>query len=122
MFILEQLFDNFADFNISFLITYDKDYSLHKDIHFLLSRPYYTEISLQPSETSEIIEADKDFYQNIINDFYFQRLIKYACGSTLFLDFAIQYLVESGIYSYTDTSVEMVSQKLQWFHLQWTTL
>ena len=111
LFILEQLFDNFADFNISFLITYDKDYSLHKDIHFLLSRPYYTEISLQPSETSEIIEADKDFYQNIINDFYFQRLIKYACGSTLFLDFAIQYLVESGIYSYTDTSVEMVSQK-----------
>ena len=63
LFILEQLFDNFADFNISFLITYDKDYSLHKDIHFLLSRPYYTEISLQPSETSEIIEADKDFYQ-----------------------------------------------------------
>lgn len=51
------------------------------------------------------------FYKNIMDDFYFQRIAKYACGSTLFLDFAIQYLVESGVYSYTEYSIVMVNPK-----------
>src|SRR5574344_1784068 len=38
MFVLEQLFDHFDELNISYLISYDKDFSLHKDAHFLFSR------------------------------------------------------------------------------------
>lgn len=111
MFVLEQLFDHFDELNISYLISYDKDFSLHKDAHFLLSRPYYSEITLVPTPFKDIIEADKDFYKNIMTDFYFQRIAKYACGSTLFLDFAIQYLLESGVYSYTEYSIVMVNPK-----------
>ena len=111
MYILEQLFDHFEDLNISYLISHGKDFSLHKNCHFLLSRPYYTEITLKPTPFEDIIKADKDFYKNIVNDFYFQRIAKYACGSPLFLDFAIQYLVESGVYSYTEYSIVMVNPK-----------
>lgn len=111
MFALEQLFDQFEELNVSYLITYDKDFSLHKNIHFLLSRPYYTEITLKPSPFQGIVQTNKDFYQNVLNDFYFQQIAKYACGSTLFLDFAIQYLIESGVYSYTQYSITMVNPK-----------
>lgn len=111
MLALGQLFDHFEDFSVSYLITYGKEYSLHKDNHFLLSRPYYTEITLKPSPFEGIIESNKDFYKNVLNDFYFQRIAKYACGSTLFLDFAIQYLLESGVYSLTQYSIVMVNPK-----------
>ncbi len=111
LFVLEQLFDHFDELNISYLVSYDKEFSLHKGAHFLLSRPYYTEVSIVGTPFEQIVEADKNFYKNIMTDFYFQRIAKYACGSTLFLDFAIQYLLESGVYEYTEDSIMMVNPK-----------
>ncbi len=111
LFVLEQLFEHFEELNISYIVSCDKDFSLHKSAHFLLSRPYYTEITLRPSRFEDVIESDIDFYKNIMDDFYFQRIAKYSYGSTLFLDFAIQYLVESGVYSYGESSISMVNPK-----------
>ena len=111
MFVLEQLFDHFDELNISYLLSYDKEFSLHKNAHFMLSRPYYTEVSIVGTPFEMIVEADKNFYKNIMTDFYFQRIAKYACGSTLFLDFAVQYLLESGVYEYTEDSLVMVNPK-----------
>ena len=99
--ILKFLFEAFEELQISYLISYDKEFSLHKQSHFLLTRPYYTEITLKPTPFEKIIEENKNFYRNIMNDFYFHRIAKYACGSILFLDIALQYLVESGVYQYT---------------------
>lgn len=111
LFVLEKMFDYLEELNISYLISYNKDYSLHKKFHFLLSRGYYTEIALTPTPFQTIVNADYNFYKNILTDFYFQRIAKYACGSTLFLDFAIQYLLESGVYEYSENSIEMVNPK-----------
>ena len=111
LFVLEQLFDHFDELNISYLLSYDKDFSLHRKAHFLLSRPYYTEVTLTQTPFDVIIGADSNFYRNIMTDFYFQRIVKYSCGSTLFLDYAIQYLVESGVYEYTEDSIIMVTPK-----------
>ncbi|MBP3848095.1 zinc ribbon domain-containing protein [bacterium] len=111
MFVLGLLFDHFEEMNISFIISYDKDFSLHKYNHFLLSRPYYTEITLIPTAFKKIVEAGEDYYSNIKNDFYFKRISKYAAGSTLFIDYAIQYLIESGIYAYENNKIELVNAK-----------
>lgn len=111
LYVMEQLFDFLDELSISYLISYDKDYSLHKKFHFLLSRSYYTEVTLTATPFQTIVNADYDFYKNILTDFYFQRIAKYACGSTLFLDFAIQYLLESGVYEYSENSIEMVNPK-----------
>ncbi len=111
MFVLKQLFEHLDELNISYLISYDKEYSLHHHAHFLLSRPYYTEVTLTPTPFEVIVGADSNFYKNILTDFYFQRIVKYACGSTLFLDYAIQYLVESEVYQYTEDSIIMVNPK-----------
>lgn len=111
LFVLEQFFNHFDELNISYLISYDKEFSLHKSAHFLLSRPYYTEVTLTPTPFEDIVGMDVNFYRHVMTDFYFQRIAKYACGSTLFLDFAIQYLLESGVYEYTEDSIIMINPK-----------
>ncbi len=109
--VLKFLFGAFEQLDISFLITYSKDFSLHKDCHFLLSKPYYTEISLKPTPFEKLIENNKIYYRNILNNFYFHRIAKYACGSSLFIDIAIQYLIESGVFAADDDSIEMINPK-----------
>lgn len=109
--VLKYLFEAFEQLDISFLISYNKDFSLHKDCHFLLSKPYYTEITLKPTSFEKLIEENKIYYRNILNNFYFQRVAKYACGSSLFIDIAIQYLIESGVYAADDDSIEMINPK-----------
>lgn len=109
--VLKYLFEAFEQLDISFLISYSKDFALHKDCHFLLSKPYYTEITLKPTSFEKLIDENKIFYKDILNNFYFQRVAKYACGSSLFIDIAIQYLIESGVYEADEDSVKMVDAK-----------
>lgn len=107
--VMKFIFGRFDELDISILVNYDKEFSLHKDCHFLLMDPNYTEITLKPTSFEKIIEDNKNYYRNILNDFYFHRIAKYACGSSLFIDFALQYLIESGVYAADDDSVEMVN-------------
>ena len=109
--VLKYIFETFDDLDISFLFTYDKDFSLHKDSHFLLNRPYYTEIALKPTSFEKLIEENKALYKEVLNNFYFQRVAKYACGSSLFIDIALQYLIESGVYEYKDDCIRMINPK-----------
>ena len=109
--VLKYLFEAFEQLDISFLISHNKDFSLHKDCHFLLSKPYYTEITLKPTSFEKLIEENKVFYKDVLNNFYFQRVAKYACGSSLFIDIAIQYLIESGVFAIREDSIEMIDPK-----------
>ncbi len=111
LFVLTQLFEHFEDLEVSYLISYDKNYALHKNSPFLLSMPHYNEINLIPASFDTIISEDYDFYKNVLNDFYFQKVAKYDKGSILFLDFVIQYLIELGIYSIQDDSLLMINAK-----------
>ncbi len=109
--VLKFIFESFEQLDVSFLISYDKKFSLHRDCHFLLSKPYYTEINLKPTPFEKLIEENKIYYRNILDNFYFQRVAKYACGSILFIDIAIQYLIESGVFSADEDSIEMINPK-----------
>ena len=109
--VLKYLFEAFDQMKISYLISYDKNFSLHKKCHFLVSQSYYEEITLKPTPFDKIIDANKNYYKNILNDFYFNRIAKYSCGSILFLDIAIQYLLESEVYEFTNDGIVMVNPK-----------
>lgn len=109
--VLKYLFEAFDDLDVSYLISYDREFSLHKDSHFLLTKPYYTEINLKPTPFERMIEENKHYYRNVMDSFYFHRIAKYACGSILYLDVAIQYLIEAGVYSAGEDSIELVSPK-----------
>lgn len=109
--VLKYLFDAFEQLDISYLIQYDKEFSLHKDMHFLLSKPYYTEITLKPTPFEKMIAENKEYYKNIMDTFYFQRIAKYSFGSILFLDIAIQYLIESGVFEANEETINLVNPK-----------
>ncbi len=109
--VLKFLFESFEQLDVSFLVSYDKKFSLHRDCHFLLTKPYYTEITLKPTSFEKLIEENKVYYRNILDNFYFQRVAKYACGSILFIDIAIQYLIESGVFAVDDDSIKMINPK-----------
>lgn len=107
--VLKYLFESFEQLDISYLVQYSADYSLHRDSHFLLSKPYYTEITLKPTPFEKIVEDNKDYYRDVFDTFYFKRIAKYSYGSILFLDFSIQYLIESGVFEEGRNSLVMVN-------------
>ena len=109
--VLKYLFGAFEQLDISYLIQYSKDFSLHKDMHFLLGKPYYTEITLKPTPFEKMIEENKEYYRNIMETFYFQRIAKYSYGSILFLDIALQYLIEAGVFEATDDTINLINPK-----------
>lgn len=109
--VLKYLFGAFEQLDISYLIQYSKDFSLHKDMHFLLGKSYYTEITLKPTPFEKMIEENKEYYRNIMETFYFQRIAKYSYGSILFLDIAIQYLIEDGVFEANDDSINLINPK-----------
>ena len=105
------IFEQFESLKISYLISYDKSFTLHKDTYSLMTKPYYTEISLKPTSFEKMIEENKDYYKEIMDSFYFHRIAKYSYGSILFLDIAIQYLIESGVYEATDDGIKLINPK-----------
>lgn len=109
--VLKYLFEAFDKLKISYLISYDTNFSLHQDTYSLMSKPYYTEITLKPTAFEKMIEENKYYYRNIMDSFYFHRIAKYSYGSILFLDIAIQYLIECGVYSAGEDSIELVNPK-----------
>ena len=58
-----------------------------------------------------MIAENKDYYRKIMDSFYFHRIAKYSYGSILFLDIALQYLIESGVYAASEDCVELVNPK-----------
>lgn len=109
--VLKYLFEAFEKLDISYLVQYSKNFSLHKDMHFLLAKTYYTEITLKPTPFEKMIEENKEYYKNIMETFYFQRIAKYSYGSILFLDIALQYLIEAGVFEATDDTINLVNPK-----------
>ncbi len=109
--VLKYLFESFEELDISYILLYGKEFNLHRDMHFLVTKPYYTEITLKPTAFEKMVEENKDYYRNIIDSFYFQRIAKYSFGSILFLDIAIQYLIESGVFEDNGQTIQLVNPK-----------
>ena len=109
--VLQYLFKTFEQLDISYLVQYSKDFGLHRDMHFLLTKPYYTEITLKPTPFERMVEENRAYYRNIMDTFYFQRIAKYSFGSILFLDVAIQYLLESGVFKTDGYEISLAAPK-----------
>lgn len=92
--VLQLLFEKFGDFDINYLILADKDFSLHKHSHFLLSNPNYSEITVKPTPFKEIIEKDIKKFKDILDSYYMQKISQNTKGSPLYFSQVIDYLKE----------------------------
>lgn len=94
--ILQLFFEKFEEFQISYVTTASQDFSLHKNAHFLLSNPNYTEVIVKPSNIKEILRTNTKKYKNIIESFYIQKIAQVFRGSLLFFDNVMDYLIDIG--------------------------
>lgn len=92
--ILQLFFEKFEDFQISYVTTASKDFSLHKNAHFLLSNPYYTEVIVKPSNIKEILLTNTKKYKNLVESFYLQKIAQVFRGSLLYFENVIDYLID----------------------------
>ena len=97
--IFQNILKNFDNFNISYLIICNKDFSLHKCAYFLLSKAEYTEISLQPTPIKMLIETNAALCRNVLNTFYMKKISKNTKGSQMFFMQALVYLMDLEIFT-----------------------
>lgn len=113
--ILLNLLANFDRYNISYLITADSDFSLHKNAHFLLGRQEYTEITLKPTPIKTLLEVNKDLCKNVLNTFYMRKIAKNAKGSQMYFMQAIVHLMDLGIFVINKGSLELAKSETALF-------
>ncbi len=96
--ILEHLFKNLEKYELSYLITADNDFSLHRYAHFLLSKVEYVEIRLKPTPIKTLVESNAQLCKNILDTFYFQKISKNTKGSQMYFMQALLHLLDLGIF------------------------
>lgn len=92
--VLQLLLEKFEEWNVSYLILGNEEFSLHKNTHFLLTNPDYIEITVKPSSFKEIILKDIKKYESILNSYYLKKISQNTKGSVLYFQHAIEYLLE----------------------------
>lgn len=93
--ILQMFFEKIEEFQISYITVSKKDFSLHKDAHFLLSSPYYTEIMVKPTQIKDILAQTPSKYKNILDSFYLKKIAQSFRGSMLYFNNVIDYLIDN---------------------------
>ncbi len=105
--LFKQIIKDFSANSLSYVITCEKDFALHKEAHFLLSRNEYTEIYLKPSPIAKILEANSNLCQNIIDNFYMKKIIRNTKGSQIYFMQALVYLIDMGIFKVNNGVLEL---------------
>lgn len=109
--ILQMLLKDFNKYNLNLLLLADENFSLHKNSHFLLSNPVYTEIIIKGSNFEKIITPFVDMYSKILDSFYLEKIAQYTKGCPLYLNHATHYLLENDILELKNDKYVIKNQK-----------
>lgn len=109
--ILQVFFEKFEEFNISYVITTGKDYSLHKNAHFLLSNRFYTNITVRPTPFKDILATNIKKYNEILKSYCIEKIAHNFKGSFLYFQQAIDYLLDSDYLTLSDDGVLTVASQ-----------
>ena len=113
--IIQEILKNFDKYNISFLFTAEKDFSLHKTAHFLLGKPEYAEITLKPTPIKTLLELNHELCKNVLNTFYMRKIAKNAKGSQMYFMQALVHLMDLGIFVVNKGSLELAKSETALF-------
>lgn len=126
--VLHLLFERFNNIGISYVISSDKDYSLHKDSHFLLANPNYIEVTAKPTPFKDMVSKDLKKYELVLDSYHMQKISQNAKGSVLYFQQALEFLLENellyfenGVYKFEElknvlipsTLNELIEKRLQ---------
>ncbi len=105
--VLQILLEKFDGMNISYLITADNDFSLHKNCHFLLANANYIEITSEKSSIKEIIARSPYNYDNILDSYYIKKIAQNTKGSVSYFNSSIDYLIKKNILNFEKNKLEI---------------
>ncbi|MBQ6516660.1 hypothetical protein IJI31_05720 [bacterium] len=106
------IFSRIEDTNVTFVITSDRNVSLHKKIEQLLRYDKYLEISLKKSSWAEILNCMPAIYDDFINSFFFEKIKENYNGSYTYVINAILYLIESRTLVVSDEKGALKEEKI----------
>lgn len=109
--IIKLFFEKFEEFNVSYLFTSDKEFSLHKNSHFLLSEPYYSEISVKSAQFKTMVSAEAKKYEGVLNDYSMEKIAHNCRGSYMYFKQAVAYLLEENHFAKDDSGILRVNDE-----------
>lgn len=108
--LLKLVFEHLRSFDITYILTYGKNFSLHGEIPVLLTKYDYSEFTLKTTPFAELFGEKSEYYKKIADSFYVQKLSQLTKGSTLYLDQAISYMKELEVLEEKDGVLDVVRQ------------
>ena len=110
--IIKYLIENKSLGNIGFIVSCDKDFSLHRKIYKLMTSNNYFEIDMMPSANKTIVQKKLKFIENIKDSFYLEKVLENTKGSYIYFDQAIKYLLDNNILKLSDGKYKIEQEKM----------
>jgi len=109
--VLQIILEKFDTLDLSLLALGDKDFTMHKNYHFLLAQENYTEIITTTTPFEEIIGSNAKKYQPLAESHYIQKIAEYTKGSAMYFYQVIDYLAENHLLELKDNVFEVTTFK-----------
>ena len=110
--ILKYIIDNKFLGNIGFVVSYSKDFSLHRKIPKLMTSNNYFEIELSPSANKTILTNQIDKLKNIKDSFFLEKILENTKGSYLYFNQALKYLLDDGIIEQKNNTYSIKEERM----------
>ncbi len=108
--IFEQFVNYFDSLNLSWIVELNHPKKLHDIFKPLIVNPKYFEVTMLPMPFNKIIQPFQPKYDSVTDSFYINRTALCAKGSLVFVDTALSYLKEKGIFVEEKSGIKLNSQ------------
>lgn len=109
--VLQIILSKFNEFDVSYTFVSDKNFSLHKQSHFLLANEAYTELSVIPVKFAQIIAKEVNKFEDILNTYNFKQISQYTKGNPEYFKNAILYLKDLNIINHQENKYTLISDE-----------
>lgn len=110
--IIKYLIENKSMGNIGFIVSCEKDYSLHRKIYKLMTSNNYFEIEMKPSANKTIVAGGLAKIKEIKDSFFFEKVLENTKGSHFYFDQALKYLADDNILELKDGKYYVKKEKM----------
>lgn len=110
--ILKYLVENKTMGNIGFIVSCDKDYSLHRKVYKLMTSNNYFEIEMKPSANKTIVAENIEKLKNIKDSFFLEKVLENTKGSHFYFAQALKYLVDDKILEQKEGRYKVKKEKM----------
>lgn len=110
--IIKYLIENKSLRTIGFIVSCEKDYSLHRNIYKLMTSNNYFEIEMKPSANKTIVSQYLKQLQDIKESFFLEKVLENTKGSYFYFNQAMEYLIDDRILGLKNNKYEILKDRM----------